>query len=200
MKGRGLRPFDVALTAIVSASNFVASFYLAPLLTAFIPHVFVGAFLMVPLDLFLAYFVWATTRKRTFTLYFVVYGLLTMPTTIWGSTPGLFKPLLGAAIGLTLDLLAGRFSPEGRERYGLAAVFALIYWAFTGAMWMLVGLPIVQLFQGMLGAVPALKPVAQLGFAATFTAIALMTVPSSIVAVNFAVTLANRVRRDFNLN
>jgi hypothetical protein len=100
-----LKPFDLALTAIMAATNFVICATVAPALKVVIPQVFLGAFVMVPLDLFFAYTTWAITRKNIFILYFLIFGLLTVPTTIWGNTPGIFKPFLGLAIGLLLDLL-----------------------------------------------------------------------------------------------
>jgi len=161
-----------------------------------IPHVFLGVFLMVPLDLFLAYTVWAITRKRIFSLYFLVYGLLTMPTTIWGNTPGIFKPLLGIVIGLCLDLIAFRLQPDSRMvKTVMAVLFPVVYWSLTGAMWVLAGLPIVTIFQGMLMSVPALRPIAAQGFFATFIMIALMTMPSSVVATYGAVSLSKNVGR-----
>jgi hypothetical protein len=194
-----LRPFDLALTAIVAALNFAISLTVAPTLNLFIPHVFTGALLMVPLNLLLSYTVWATTRKPTFTLYFVTYGLLTMPTTVWGSTPGVFKPFMGAAIGLTLDLVASRLKPGTRTAsLVMAPIFSLVWWVWTGAIWSLAGLPIVQLFQAMLAAVPALKPITQQGFAATFLTIAAMTTPTALAAAYAATKLTERIRRDLH--
>jgi len=190
----GLGAFDISLTSITSAANFAVSLYVAPIMTAFIPHVFVGAILMTPLNLFLAYTVWAIARKKVFTMYFLVYGLLSMPTTIWGSTPGIFKPVLGLAIGLTLDTIASRLQPCSRgARIAMAILFPVVWWTLTGGMWTLAGLPIVQMFQGMLMAVPALWPIAEKGFIATFTTIAIMTMPSSMVAAYSAVSLSKRI-------
>jgi len=194
-----LRPFDLALTATVAALNFAISLTVAPTINLIIPHVFTGALLMVPLNLLLSYTVWATTRKPTYTLYFVTYGLLTMPTTVWGSTPGVFKPLMGAAIGLTLDLTATRLKPGTRTaNLAMAPIFSLVWWMWTGAIWSLAGLPIVNIFQNMLLAVPTLKPIAQQGFAATFTTIAAMTTPSAIAATYTASKLTDRIRRDLH--
>ena len=166
------------------------------MLSIIIPKVFLGAFIMVPLNLCLSSFVWATTKKQMFTIYFVIYGLLAMPTTIWGSTPGVFKPLLGAAIGVSLDLITGWLKPEETKKYIVGVIFPLIWWALTGITWAVVGLPIVQIFQAMLGSVPAFKPITQMGFAMTFITIALITIPSSIVAIHLAVMLSNKVKRD----
>jgi len=189
----GLGPFDLSLTSIMAAGNFAVSLYVAPLLTLVIPKVFVGALLMTPLNLFLAYVVWAMTRKRIFSLYFLIYGLLTMPTTVWGSTPGIFKPLLGMAIGLSLDLLALKLQPLTKAaKFTMAIVFPVIWWSLTGGMWMLAGLPIVQIFQAMLMSLPALRPIASQGFIATFATIALMTMPSSVIATHGAVSLSKR--------
>jgi hypothetical protein len=161
-----------------------------------IPKVFVGALLMTPLNLFLAYIVWAITRKRIFGLYFFIYGLLTMPTTVWGNTPGIFKPILGVAIGLSLDFLALSLEPHDRAaRLLMAMLFPVVWWSLTGGMWVLAGLPIVQMFQAMLMGVPDLKPIASQGFVATFATIALMTMPSSVVATYGAVSLSKRVGR-----
>ena len=194
---KGNRSFELFLTSIVAAANFAVSLYIAPMLSIIIPKVFLGAFIMVPLNLCLSSFVWATTKKKMFTIYFVIYGLLAMPTTIWGSTPGVFKPLLGAAIGVSLDLITDWLKPEEKKaKYIVGVIFPLIWWALTGITWAVVGLPIVQIFQAMLGSVPALKPIAQMGFAMTFVTIALITIPSSVVAIHLAVMLSNRVKRD----
>ena len=167
------------------------------MLSIIIPKVFLGAFIMVPLNLCLSGFVWATTKKKIFTIYFVIYGLLAMPTTIWGSTPGIFKPLLGAAIGISLDLITGWLKPEEKKaKYIVGVIFPLVWWALTGITWAVVGLPIVRIFQAMIGSVPALKPIAEMGFAMTFGTIALMTMPSSVVAIHLAEKLSNRVKRD----
>ncbi|MCW4009408.1 MAG: hypothetical protein NWF05_02155 [Candidatus Bathyarchaeota archaeon] len=191
-----LRPFDLALIGIMSATNFVISLSVAPALKAIIPHVFLGAFLMVPLDIFLAYLVWAVTHKNIFTLYFLIYGLLTAPTTIWGNMPGLFKPFLGIAIGLSLDLLTLKFNPQHKSaRYLMGTVFPVVYWSWTAFVWMIAGLPIVQLFQMMMQTTPILNSIIPSGFIATFAALAFLTIPSSVIAVNLAVSLSKRVKK-----
>lgn len=191
-----LSPFDLILTTIIVAGNFIVSLYIAPALMLFIPQVFVGAFLMVPLNLFLACLVWGITQKRIFSLYFFTYGLLTMPTTIWGNTPGIFKPFLGIAIGLSLDLLALKLRFQNRmAKYLMAVVFPLIWWFWTSIIWILAGLPIVQLFQSMLIVIPILRPIVSQGFIATFTILAFMTMPSSLVAIYASVSLLNRVKK-----
>ncbi len=191
-----LKPFDLSLVAIMAAANFVVSFYVTPTLTLLIPKVFVGAFLMTPLNLFLAYSTWAVTRKRIFTLYFLVYGLLTMPTTIWGNTPGIFKPLLGGAIGLSLDIMTLKLRPQSKiSELILSIIFPLVWWGFTGGMWVAAGLPVVQFFQGMMMGVPILSPIMSQGFVATFASIAVMTMPSSAVATHSAVALSKQLGR-----
>jgi len=192
----GLRPFDLSLVSIMAAGNFAISLYVTPALTLFIPKVFVGALIMTPLNLFLSYTTWAITRKRIFTVYFFVYGLLTMPTIVWGNAPGLFKPVLGVMIGLSLDMLATKLRPKSVfTKYSVALIFPTIWWSLTGLMWLMAGLPVIQLFQGMLMSVSTLSPLVAQGFASTFIAIALMTVPSSIIATHTAVSMSNRLRR-----
>ena len=130
----------------------------------------------------------------------MTYGLLTMPTTVWGNTPGVYKLLMGAIIGLTLDLVAMRLRPQTRTtNLAMAAIFSAVWWTWTGAIWTLSGLPIVQLFQAMLGSVAALKPIVEQGFIPTFVAIALMTNPSSVAATHIASKLTDRIRRDIHL-
>jgi hypothetical protein len=188
------KPFDLALIGIMSATNFVISMIFAPALKVVIPQVFLGAFLMVPLDIFLAYLVWALTRKSVFTLYFFIYGLLTAPTTIWGNMPGLFKPFLGIAIGLSLDMLTLRFNPQKRiSRYLMGTVFPIVYWSWTAFVWLIAGLPIVQLFQVMINNTPILKTIVPSGFIATFATLSLLTIPSSIIAVNLAFSMSKRI-------
>jgi hypothetical protein len=197
---KGSRIFELSLTSIIATVNIAASIYVAPLLSILIPKVFVGAFIMVPLNLFLSSLVWRITGKKIFTVYFVVFGLLAMPTTLWGSTPGFFKPLMGAAIGVSLDLVAGWLRTEKeRGKYVLALVFPIIWWTLTGLTWAMVGLPIVHLFQAMLMSVQALRPVAQMGFAATFLSISAMTTPFSVVAFHLAERLSVRVRHDLHI-
>ena len=192
----GLRPFDLSLVSIMAAGNFAISLYVTPALTLFIPKVFVGALIMTPLNLFLSYTTWAITRKRIFTVYFFVYGLLTMPTIVWGNAPGLFKPILGVMIGLSLDMLATKLRPESVfAKYSVALMFPMIWWSLTGLMWLMAGLPVIQLLQGMLMSVSILSPLVAQGFASTFIAIALLTVPSSIIATHTAVSMSNRLRR-----
>jgi hypothetical protein len=191
-----LSPFDLALVGIMAATNFAISFSVAPALKAIIPQVFLGAFLMVPLDIFLAYIVWTVTRKSMFTVYFLIYGLLTAPTTIWGNMPGLFKPFLGLAIGLSLDLLTLKFNPVDKiTRYLMGVVFPIVYWSWTAFVWMVAGLPIVQMFQMMIQTTPILNSIVPSGFIATFATLSLLTLPSSIIAVNFAVSLSKRVEK-----
>jgi len=129
-------------------------------------------------------------------MYFFVYGLLTMPTIIWGNALGLFKPILGVAIGLSLDVLATKLRPKsGFSKSIVAVVFPVIWWSLTGLMWLMAGLPVVQVFQAMLIGIPVLGPIVAQGFAPTFLTIALMTVPSSIVATRASVSLSKRLER-----
>jgi len=119
-----------------------------------------------------------------------------MPTIVWGNAPGLFKPVLGVMIGLSLDILATKLQPKGIfTKYLVALAFPMIWWSFTGLMWLMDGLPVIQLFQVMLMSVSALSPLVAQGFASTFMAIALMTIPSSIIATHTAVSLSNRLGR-----
>jgi len=198
--GRRLRAFDLALSSVVASANFAVSLYMGPTLSLLVPHVFVGALLMVPLNLCLSYFVWVTLGKRIFTLYFFVYGALAMPTAVWGSTPGFFKPLMGLLIGISLDLLATRLDPGSRaSKWLMAFIFPSFWWTWTGGIWMIAGLPIVPLFQAMLGSVPALRPIVEQGFAATFVAIGALTVPSSIAATHFAASASERIKKAISL-
>ena len=190
------KPFDLALVSIMAAGNFAISLYVTPVLTLLVPKVFVGAMIMTPLNLFLSYTTWLLTRKRIFTMYFFVYGLLTMPTIVWGNAPGLFKPILGVAIGLSLDVLVTKLQPQnGFSKLIVAVVFPMIWWSLTGLMWLTAGLPVVQLFRGMLIGLPLLGSLVAQGFVLTFLTIALMTVPSSIVATYASVSLSKRLKR-----
>ncbi len=191
-----VQPLRISYNPILSATNFVISLTVAPALTVFVPHAFLGAFLMVPLDLFLAYVVWTLTKKPIFTLYFFIYGLLTMPTTIWGSTPGLFKPFLGITIGLFLDLLTLKLKPQSRfSRCTMAIVFPVVFWCCTAFVWQIAGLPIVQIFQTMIKTAPVLGSIVPSGFIATFVTLALLTMPSSFVAVALAVSTSKRIEK-----
>jgi hypothetical protein len=189
-------PFALVLIAIMAATNFAISISIAPALSVFVPHAFLGAFLMVPIDLLMVYIVWTLTSKPVFTLYFLVYGLLTMPTTIWGSTPGLFKPFLGILIGLSLDLLTLKLKPHRRLTQSIIpVVFPVIFWCWTALVWQMAGLPIVQIFQMMITTAPVLGSIVPAGFIATFITLALLTMPSSFVAVTVAVSLSKRVEK-----
>jgi hypothetical protein len=190
------RPFDLALTSILATVNFILSVTLAPALKLVVPHAFLGAFIMVPLDLFVSYICWEVTHKNIFCLYFFIYGLLTIPTTIWGSTPGIFKPILGIAIGLALDGLTLRLNPQTKiTRLMFAVIFPIIYWSLTATVWTIAGLPIVQIFQKMMMSAPILNSIIPSGFVSTFTVLTLLTIPSSIVAVNIAVSTSKRVKK-----
>jgi hypothetical protein len=99
-------------------------------------------------------------------------------------------------IGLSLDIFATKLQPKSMfTKYSVALVFPMIWWSFTGLMWLMAGLPVIQLFQGMMMSVSALNPLVTQGFASTFMAIALMTIPSSIIATHSAVSLSNRLGR-----
>jgi hypothetical protein len=103
-------------------------------------------------------------------------------------------------IGLSLDMLATKLQPEsGFSKYAVAVLFPVIWWSLTGLMWLMAGLPVIQLFQGMLMSVPALGALAAQGFTLTFISIALMTMPSSIIATHGAVSLSNRLARIITL-
>ncbi len=191
-----LKPFDLALTAIMAATNFVICATVAPALKVVIPQVFLGALIMDPMDLFFAYTTWAITRKNIFVLYFLIFGLLTVPTTIWGNTPGIFKPFLGLAIGLLLDLLIMRLNPQTRlAKVTLAVVFPCIFWSLTAIVWSIAGLPIVQIFQTMVTSAPFLNSIVPAGFISTFLTLALLTMPSSFVAITAAVSTSKRVEK-----
>ncbi|MBM3291222.1 hypothetical protein FJY84_00925 [Candidatus Bathyarchaeota archaeon] len=196
----GYKSFDIALISIFVSLNFMVSLYIAPTLNLVIPHVFVGAILMVPFNLFLSYLAWAITTKKIFTLYFLLYGILTMPTTIWGSTPGLFKPILGLLIGLTLDLLTLKSNPNKKTTKTLfGIIFPTIWWLLSGLIWQISGLPINQIFQNMLSSISFLKPFTQQSILITFIIIIILTIPSSIISTRLATILSERIEKDLNL-
>jgi hypothetical protein len=108
--------------------------------------------------------------------------------------PGLFKPFLGLAIGLSLDLLTLRFNPLKKiSRYLMGMIFPIVYWCWTALIWQMAGLPIVQLFQVMISSTPVLNPIIPSGFIATFVTLSLLTMPFSIIGVNIAASLSKRV-------
>jgi hypothetical protein len=112
----------------MSTTNFAISFVLAPVLKTIVPQVFLGAFVMVPLDLFLAYIVWAVTKKPVFTLYFLTYGLLTCQPPFGETRRVFFKPFLGLAIGLMMDLVTLKLRPQvSLSKFVVALVFPLFF-------------------------------------------------------------------------
>ncbi len=95
----------VIFVALMSGLNVGIDLLLSSPLKAIFPHVIVGMFLMVPLDLvFIGLSKFVVKKHWTSTLFLFVFSALSIPTTMFGAVPGIYKLVVGLAIGILLDI------------------------------------------------------------------------------------------------
>jgi hypothetical protein len=140
---------QIIFIALMAALNFVLDIVVSPGLKAVFTHVIAGIFLMVPINfLFLSLTKSMVRQFGTLTLYLTVFATMSIPTTMFGA-PGVYKILVGLAIGLCLDIV---FLPKKPVLFiaigGIGG--AIAWWFATYSVWQAFGFPFVKAFSLLL--------------------------------------------------
>lgn len=77
-------------------------------------------------------------KYGSLTLYLIIFGLLAIPTTLFGGQPGIYKVLIGFALGLLLDLVYIPTKIPAKLVIG-SVLGAIIWWIITFSVWQAFG-------------------------------------------------------------
>jgi ABC-type thiamin/hydroxymethylpyrimidine transport system permease subunit len=97
---------EIIFIALMSAANVIIDLILSPGLKLLFTHLIAGIFIMVPINFLLMFLTKSIADKPgTLTMYLIIFGVLSIPTTMFGSVAGPYKILVGLIIGIGLDLV-----------------------------------------------------------------------------------------------
>ncbi|NMC07426.1 MAG: hypothetical protein GYA24_19580 [Candidatus Lokiarchaeota archaeon] len=147
---------EAIFLGIMASLNVVVDLLASTILKFFLPHAIAGIFVMVPVNFMLMSIARLVVDKAgTLAIYLTTFGVLSIPTPLFGGIAGPYKIVVGLAIGLLLDAtLVGKWAMKARlVMFGL--VGAVAWWVATYTIWQLFGLPFVTAFSNMFNAASA---------------------------------------------
>jgi hypothetical protein len=162
---------QIIFIALMSGANVVLSLLVSPIFKALFTHVIAGVFIMVPINfIFFVITKNLVNKFGTLGLYFLIYGVLAIPTPLFGGVAGVYKVVVGVAIGLVLDVL---FLPKNKIVRMITVAFggSLFWWTVVYSIWQLFDLPFVTAFSNLMNG--------------TFDLSAIITIPITGFGVDF---------------
>lgn len=130
---------ELILIALMSAANVGFDVVVSPALIAIFSHIVTGMLLMVPVNfVFMVLTKLMVKKYGSLTLYLVIFGLLSIPTTLFGGQPGIYKVLIGLALGLLLDFAYIPTKLPIKLVVG-SILGAIIWWIITFSIWQAFG-------------------------------------------------------------
>jgi hypothetical protein len=143
---------ELILIALMSAANVGFDVIVSPALILIFSHIVTGMLIMVPVNfIFMVITKLMVKKYGSLTLYLVIFGLISIPTTLFGGQPGIYKVLIGLALGLLLDLC---YVPEKIPvKLILGSILgSIVWWIITFSVWQGFGFVFVKGFSQMLNA------------------------------------------------
>lgn len=140
---------QIIFVALMAAFNVVFDMVVSPSLIAIFTHVITGVLIMVPINfLFMSITKRVVEQFGSLTLYLAIFSTLAIPTSLFGGVAGVYKIVVGVAIGLLLDLA---FLPKNLIVKLLTGSIlgAIFWWIATYSVWQAFGLPFVTAFSNV---------------------------------------------------
>ncbi len=147
---------EIILVALMSAFNVGFDLLISPPLKILFGHIIAGIFIMVPINfIFIAFTKLMVNKHGTITIYLIIFGILSIPTTMFGATPGAYKILIGAVIGIGLDVVFSFPNKIGKIIIG-GILGSVIWWIALFSIWQLFQFPFVTGFSNLLNSASAI--------------------------------------------
>jgi hypothetical protein len=135
---------ELIFVSFMAALNVIFDLFLSPVLIMLLGHIIAGILIMVPLN-----FVFISLTKQlidkfgTLLLYMAVFSAISVPTTFYGATPGLYKLLVGVVVGLLLDCMFAIKKPVFLKIV-IGGIFgAILWWMGSFLIWTLLKFPYI---------------------------------------------------------
>ncbi|MBY9005818.1 MAG: hypothetical protein KGD63_03585 [Candidatus Lokiarchaeota archaeon] len=143
---------EIIFISLASITNFILDLVVSPILKLALTHIIAGLFIMVPLNFLILYLTRNVVDKYgTCTLYLTIFGLISIPTPLFGGIAGPYKILVGFCVGVLLDLVF--FVKKNIPRIIFIGIIgSIIWWTITFSIWELFDLPFVTAFSNLLNA------------------------------------------------
>lgn len=140
---------EIVFIALMSAANVGFDIIVSPGLILLFSHIIAGIFIMVPVNfLFMSITRLLVNKYGTLTFYLTIFGLISIPTTLFGGVAGPYKILVGLAIGIGLDALFLPKSPWLKIILGSIGG-SIIWWVMTFTIWQAFNFPFVTAFSNL---------------------------------------------------
>ncbi len=151
-KEKNFRLPEVIFISLASITNFILDLLISPILKIILTHIIAGLFIMVPLNFLLLYLTRnIVDKKGTCTLYLTIFGLISIPSPLFGGVAGPYKILVGFCIGITLDLVF-IIRKNILRIICIGIIGSIVWWIITFSIWELFNLPFVTAFSNLLNA------------------------------------------------
>ncbi|MBN2156797.1 MAG: hypothetical protein JW776_12210 [Candidatus Lokiarchaeota archaeon] len=135
---------EIVFITLMAVLNVGFDLFLSPLFILLLGHVVAGILIMVPINfIFISLTKHLVDKFGTLVLYMIVFSALAIPTTFFGAFPGIYKLLVGVAIGILLDLVFFIKTPVLFKIFMGGLLGAIGWWLGTFLIWTLLGFPYV---------------------------------------------------------
>ena len=135
---------ELVFISLMAALNVGFDLLVSPILILLLGHIIAGILIMVPVNfIFISLTKHLIDKFGALILYMLVFSVISIPTTFFGSTPGVYKLLVGLAVGILLDIVNLIKKPIVLKII-LGGLFgAIIWWMSTFLIWSTLGYPFV---------------------------------------------------------
>ena len=133
---------EMIFIGLMAGLNFVVDIIASPAFKLIFTHIMAGILIMVPLNfLFLTLTKLLVDKPGSLTIYLVIFGVLSIPTALFGGVAGPYKIVVGLVIGVLLDIA---FFPKNVGiKIALGAVLgSAFWWIATFTVWQAFNLPL----------------------------------------------------------
>lgn len=95
---------EMIFITFMAVLNVGFDLLLSPILILFLGHIITGILIMVPINfIFISLTKHLVDKIGSLTIYMVVFSSIAIPTTFYGSSPGIYKLVTGVVVGFILD-------------------------------------------------------------------------------------------------
>ncbi len=140
---------EIILIGLMCAMNVIFDLVVSPPLKTLLGHIIAGIFIMVPINfIFITFTKLMVDKYETITIYLTIFGILSIPTAMFGGVAGVYKIVVGFMIGFFLDLALSFDKKSIKIIFG-SIIGSIFWWMLLFIIWQAFQLPFVTAFSNL---------------------------------------------------
>jgi hypothetical protein len=136
---------EIIFISFMAALNVSFDLLLSPVIILLLGHVIAGIMIMVPINfIFISLTKHLVDKIGSLTMYMVIFGIISIPTTFYGAIPGVYKLLAGFVVGIILDIAYIIRKPVILKIVMGGLIGSIGWWFGTFLIWTGLGFPFIE--------------------------------------------------------